>query len=272
MNMRTFTVELSVVPNEMAREEIRKQIVFLSQEIQNPRFSADNRCIQFDAPEESYARLAAEIKILATRIERALRNLERKSRFSFMPTGNPVHSEGFSLDGVDFLGNGQALMHGVPLALMRYLDRVFESFGQRWSAQPVQAPTLIPDTVLARCDYFRSFPQYVTFATHLREDVQLVNAFRARHETATQLDSESLADMARPDACLSPAMCYHVYHWHQNRTISPGPNAFGICGHCFRYESSNMSSLKRLWNFTMREVVFLGARENVLKAVTSRSR
>jgi hypothetical protein len=31
-----------------------------------------------------------------------------------------------------------------------------------------------------------------------------------------------------------------------------------------RYESSNLSDLRRLWDFTMREVVFLGARDDVL--------
>ena len=41
--------------------------------------------------------------------------------------------------------------------------------------------------------------------------------------------------------------------------------AYGVCGKCFRYESSNMADLRRLWDFTMREVVFLGGREEVLE-------
>jgi seryl-tRNA synthetase len=40
----------------------------------------------------------------------------------------------------------------------------------------------------------------------------------------------------------------------------------GICGKCFRYESSNIKDLRRLWDFTIREVVFMGAREEVLAA------
>lgn len=266
MSRRAFRIKLPVVPNEMAREEIRKQVVFLSRDIGKARFCEDNQTIEYEAAEDSGERLATEVRTMALRIERALRNLERKSRLSYKPDGSSPLSGNFSLDGCDLAGNGQVILHGVPLALMRYFDRVFEGFGTAWSAQPVQAPVLIPDSVLARCDYFRSFPQYVTFATHLQEDVQLLNSFRERHGSASQLDGEALRDMEHPDTCLSPAMCYHVYHWRQNQTISSGPQAYGICGPCFRYESENMSSLKRLWNFTMREVVFLGARENVLQA------
>jgi seryl-tRNA synthetase len=266
MSRRIFSVKLPVVPNEMAREEIRKQVVFLSRDIGKAHFSTDNQSVEFEAREESGEQLTVEVKTLALRIERALRNLERKSRLSYRPEGNPALGTGFYLDGCDLTGNGQVILHGAPLALFRYFDRVFEGFGSAWSAQPLQAPVLIPDSVLARCDYFRSFPQYVTFATHLQEDVQLLNAFRERHGTASELDDQALRDMERPDTCLSPAMCYHVYHWQQNRAISSEAQAYGICGPCFRYESGNMSSLKRLWNFTMREVVFLGARESVLQA------
>src|SRR5207244_4107792 len=71
--------------------------------------------------------------------------------------------------------------------------------------------------------------------------------------------------METPEACLSPATCYHVYHLHQNSTVPDTGLTYGVCGKCFRYESSNMRDLRRLWDFTMREVVFLGAREDVLE-------
>ena len=70
--------------------------------------------------------------------------------------------------------------------------------------------------------------------------------------------------MDRPEACLSPAVCYHVYHLHENQTLPAAGISYGICGKCFRYESSNISDLRRLWDFTMREVVFLGNRDTVL--------
>jgi seryl-tRNA synthetase len=157
-------------------------------------------------------------------------------------------------------------MEGLPLALFRYFDRAFEAFGTPWSAEPLMTPTLIPSRVLARCDYFRSFPQYVTFAAHLKEDVEIIDGFRARHQTAEDIDEAALADMDRPDACLSPAVCYHVYHLYEGRTVPPLATVYGICGKCFRFESSNLKDLRRLWDFTMREVVFMGGRSEVLEA------
>jgi seryl-tRNA synthetase len=162
------------------------------------------------------------------------------------------------------MGNGQVALAGLPLRLFNYFDRVFEDFGQPWQAVPVRTPTLIPTKTLSRCDYFRSFPQNVTFASHLREEGDVIDGFRARHQTTDDVDDRALADMERPEACLSPAVCYHVYRMHQDETLPEPGLVYGICGKCFRYESSNLSDLRRLWDFTMREVVFLGTREDVL--------
>jgi seryl-tRNA synthetase len=170
-----------------------------------------------------------------------------------------------SWDGVHFLGTGQVALSGVPLRLFRYFDRVFEGWGARWSAEAVQTPTLIPSDTLSRCDYFRSFPHNVTFAAHLREENRVIEHFRARHQSADNLDEAALADMVRPEACLSPATCYHLYHLHENETIPSQGLVYKVCGKCFRYEASNLQDLRRLWDFTMREVVFLGGREYVLK-------
>ncbi|MGH3183077.1 MAG: hypothetical protein ACRDOE_14405, partial [Streptosporangiaceae bacterium] len=199
-------------------------------------------------------------------IERALRNLQRKIVYSTPEVQNPQFAGPVAPAGIHFLGTGQVALEGLALRLFRYFDRVFEQFGAPWNATPLLTPTLIPGRVLARCDYFRSFPQYVTFACHLKEEVRVIDGFRARHQTAGEVDDSALSDMERPEACLSPAVCYHVYHLAENRTIPAFGTVYGICGKCFRFEASNLSDLRRLWDFTMREVVFLGGRKEVLEA------
>ena len=52
---------------------------------------------------------------------------------------------------------------------------------------------------------------------------------------------------------------------HEDETLPAGGLVYGIQGKCFRYESSNLSDLRRLWDFTMREIVFLGSRNYVLE-------
>jgi hypothetical protein len=263
--MRTISIRLASLPHEMAREEIQKQVAYLSREISNARFAHDGSVLEFDAPEGSAAGLAAEAEALAQRIQRGLRDLRRKVKFRSAATDDPRFRGDGSTAGIHPLGPGQVALEGLPLRLFGYFDRVFEAFGRPWDAQALLTPTLIPTRVLGRCDYLRATPQHVTFACHLPKDGRKIAQFRDRHFDREELDEQALGDMETPEACLSPAVCYHVYHLNQGRAIPAAGLAYGICGKCFRHESSTstMTDLRRLWDFTMREVVFLGRREDV---------
>src|SRR5207302_925995 len=152
---------------------------------------------------------------------------------------SPVFRGDGNLEGIVQLGRGHVALHGLPLALFCYFDRRLAELGAAWRSRPVLTPSLIPALVLARCDYFRSFPHNVTFACHLREDSERIDSFRSRHHDRQNLDDAALTDMATPEACLSPAVCYHVYQLYKDKTVPAAGLAFGVCGKCFRYESSN---------------------------------
>lgn len=271
--MNTLSVSLQVPATEMAQEEITKQVAFLASGISNVRFSADGASILFDnaaaLPESQIEDLVKRAAELGNRMNRALRNLERKLVFQSSAAKAPSFDRspflsGEPVPGIHFLGTGQVALFGLPLKVFRYFDRIFTEFGAHWKAEAFHTPTLIPSTTLSRCDYFRSFPQNVTFASHLREDAQLIESFRARHQDLDCVDHLALGDMATPEACLSPAVCYHCYGFHANQTLPDSGTVYTICGKCFRYESSNITDLRRLWDFTMREVVFVGGRDYVL--------
>ncbi len=264
--MNKFTVALSTPAHEMAQEEILKQVPFVSKEITETYFSADGLQLHFSAPIHRGAELTNLVQALAARTQRTLRSLQRKVAFRSSAMDNPRFFDNPLSKEVHFLGKGQVALEGLPLALFRYFDRVFEDFGSPFKAAPLLTPTLIPSKILARCDYFRSFPQSVTFATHLKEESEVIDAFRVRHQHADEVDNAAMADMDPPEACLSPAVCYHVYHLYEGQTIPPFGVVRGICGKCFRFESNNFSDLRRLWDFTLREVVFLGGRDEVLAA------
>ena len=263
MSERTrIQVKLAGPATEMAQEEIEKQVAFLSKTISNIKF-ADADTLEFDAEVEAAEQLAASARELAGTIQKTLRNLQRKVAFRSSTVDNPVFRGG-SAEGIDYEGAGLSVLTGLPLRLWEYFDRCFAEFGRPWNPIPMRAPTLIPTTVLARCDYFRSFPHNVTFACHLPEEPTCIEAFRTRHFARETLDDQALADMVTPEACLSPAVCYHAYYANRNRVLGNDPLVYTMIGKCFRYESSNTRDLWRLWDFTMREVVFLGHREAIL--------
>jgi seryl-tRNA synthetase len=262
--MQTLSVRLDAPAHEMAQEEIQKQVAYLAKDLGRIRFAEDGARLDLEVPADAPGDLGARVKALAYRVQRSLRSLRRKVVYRSSAMNHPTLRGGAPIAGVHALGNGQVALRGLPLRLFRYFERIFGAFGRPWDAEPLLTPTLIPTRALAKCDYFRSFPQNVTFACHLFEEAERVEAFRARHHDRHDLDERALQDMETPEACLSPAVCYHVYHLHEGQTVPAEGLAYAVGGKCFRYEASNLSDMRRLWDFTMREVVFLGSHQDVL--------
>ncbi len=261
----TVVVELPSPATEMAREEIPKQIAFLSRDIEAIRFERDGSALVFEAPADAAEGLRAEALRVATKMQRSLRSLARKLVYRSPKADSPTFRGGPLSEGIHMMDRGQVALSGLPLRLYRYFDRTLEELGAPFSPSPLLVPTLIPATTLARCDYFRSFPHVVTFASHLPEDMATVDAFRRRHEARETLDEGTLGDLVPPEVCLSPAVCYHTYALNKGRALPASGARYSVVGRCFRYESSKMTDLRRLWEFTMRELVLLGKREDVLR-------
>jgi seryl-tRNA synthetase len=264
--IQTVTIQLREPATDMTREEMLKQVAHLSGSLRNPRISQDGYRLKFDVAADEAENTRQHAEHLCALIQRALRNLQRKVVYRTRAMSRPV-IRGTTVpgEGVIMAGRGQVMLEGFPLQLFRYFDNALAAVERHWNTQELLTPTLIPADVLAKCDYFRSFPNTVTFACHLEPEASVINRFRARHENRTSIDDEALGDMATPEACLSPAVCYHVYHRNQGVTLPPEGVAYSVRGKCFRYESSNMRELTRLWDFTMRELVFLGTSDYVLE-------
>jgi seryl-tRNA synthetase len=149
--------------------------------------------------------------------------------------------------------------------LIDYFEGHFLRLADSFGAEPYRFPTLIPARYLERVNYFRAFPHSLTFVTHLREDLDAIDEF-AQHAACTEHGLNTpLASFAPIQTLLSPAVCYHLYFSLADRPLPGGRLAATAVGNCFRYEALNLASLERLWNFTMREVIFVGPKEFVLE-------
>ena len=153
--------------------------------------------------------------------------------------------------------------------LMARLIEVFEgqylALAAEFDAAPYRFPTLISAEKLGRVQYFRAFPHSLTFATHLREDLDLIDDFSKQteyEEAGLNTPSESFS---RIRALLSPAVCYHLYFALADKPLTEGTLTATSVGNCFRYESNNLTTLERMWDFTMREVIFVGPADFVLE-------
>lgn len=135
-------------------------------------------------------------------------------------------------------GAGQLGCAGRFLAACRFFDDEFHSMARRRRAQEHSYPALMPAATLRKLEFFSSFPQFATFASH--------------------------SASKNPEHVLSPAICYHTCNFLRNRRLPRTPYCITAAGNCFRFEGRALTKTpERLWNFTMREVVFFGTAAQV---------
>jgi seryl-tRNA synthetase len=152
---------------------------------------------------------------------------------------------------VSLEGAGLATLAGDAVDVVEALDRVITTIARgAYGARPRQYPTLIATEALDRAHYFSSFPHHATFALHVRDDLDAIDAVASRPETRAGV-------LAGPAHVLSPAVCFHAYVELRDRPLAEHL-ALTARGRCFRWESRNFETLERLWDFSLREIIFLG--------------
>lgn len=135
-------------------------------------------------------------------------------------------------------GADQVVLSGLALDVLLAVDRTVARWAAALGAVERRYPSLIELGTLERAGQVASFPQHVTLVG------PLASTAAARHAVA-------------------PAVCYHTYPEWEGTTIGDQPALITACGRCYRHEGGEHVPLERLWEFTMREVIVLGAREQV---------
>lgn len=162
-------------------------------------------------------------------------------------------------------GEGQITLGEPLLALMDVLDRwIRDQTVVEFGAREYRYPTIIPTAAMDRCGYFRSFPQLMMFVSRLHADVDQYRGFLDDLAAGGDLTAGLRAHSDNVDYCLPPTMCFHTYHQLADGPLPEPAMVVTARGKSFRFESRYRRSLERLWDFTIREVVFLGPREFVL--------
>ena len=160
---------------------------------------------------------------------------------------------------------GVAVLGPLLARLMDFFEIAFLDLARGFGARPYRFPTLISAELLDRVEYFRSFPHSITFAAHLRPDLDVIEGFSADARIERNALHVAPASFSPINTVLSPAVCFHYYGALSGSRLAEGVCATAV-GNCFRYESSNLISLERLWNFTMREIIFVGPKDFVLES------
>jgi seryl-tRNA synthetase len=165
-----------------------------------------------------------------------------------------------SLPGYRWDESGQSVLSGALLDLYRRIDNMFLRWAGDCQAPEFFFPTFISAHELGKLDYFRSFPQLVTFPAVLDASETNLKSFAE----GEPLDSQGCVHLTALDSVrnvLTPAACYHFYVLFQGQTLEE-PRYVTTRATCFRRENHYLP-LERQWNFSMREIVCIGSSDEV---------
>jgi seryl-tRNA synthetase len=155
-------------------------------------------------------------------------------------------------------GPGLVGLRGDTLDLFLGLQSRILELAKLEAAEEWRTPAGIPLEALARADYFASFPQWLTMASHFPADERTLERIATSPDAARAVRSAPNLVIA----ALPPAVCYHIYHRFADRVID-SPSVIGAQGTCWRHEGEQLRPLERGWAFTMREVVCIGSATDV---------
>lgn len=268
--MKTNCVELkTVVPGELA-DEFLKKLAYVSEAIESYRLVSGNQRVEFvlhQGFEEQAGAVGGRISEIADKLCHFYRPAKVKvlARQDSLPSTFDEDPHRGLLERGDLMEFGRGRYGFGPrlVNLLAVLDDRIKDMATHWRAVTHTFPSMIGADVLDRCKYIRNFPSGLSMVTHLREDLAVTQEFVRSATWDGHKLSCNPGSLSEVECLLSPSVCFHLYRWLSETSLKD-PLAVTALGKCFRYESSNLNGLERLWDFTMREVIFVGSSDYVL--------
>jgi hypothetical protein len=156
--------------------------------------------------------------------------------------------------------DGRARLGPAATRLLGRLDRNFACWGEAAGAEEYRFAPVVAVSDLARIDYFENFP-------HLASPVSALDLGPAGGSVLASgvLAGDAVDAAALTDArfVLPSAACYSAYFALQDSTIERGCAKVTTIATCFRREE-RYEGLRRLFGFTMREIICVGTQEAVI--------
>jgi len=251
------------VDTELAKE-IVKESVFVSDHLQS--LAINNKKVDIEISSDIESEVEAVEKKVRRYIsamvtghravpEHVLAESEQKTNSNIE---NNVFEQLSTLGWVYKIGNGHLSFSGPALNLFNYIDEcISTTYDEVFSPEDRHFPAMLPASVLAKSGYFDSHPNNVSFATHLKNDFDVIEEFRQKYGNESDMDNLSMDSVATPHVCLNPAACLPCYFTLKNTNMESNL-VMSWLGRVFRHESKNVEGLERLWEYNVRELVFVG--------------
>ena len=180
------------------------------------------------------------------------------------PYEEDVHGKLVERGWLHDYGKGQVAYSGPVLKLAKLIsDEASALYHNEFQFDDAHFPAFVDHDTLHKCGYIESHPTAVSFVANVVEDFDALEAYRAANSCSDYAVMPPLDHLNHGGMCLNPAACLPAYPSLSNKTIGPEGHTVSWLGRVFRYESRNVSGLDRLYEFNVREIVFVGAEEFV---------
>lgn len=152
---------------------------------------------------------------------------------------------------------GALAMRGPAALLAERIDRWFANWARDQGAGAWRFPSLLKSSDLERSGYLRDFPHQANLVCHLPGQAGEIREAAARAAAGETVDTPH-------GLALAPTVCYRLLIALADTTLEePLLLATANCP-CYRYEGPGATQLDRLREFSMREIVGVGAPDQVL--------
>ncbi|WP_370749224.1 hypothetical protein [Eubacterium sp.] len=133
------------------------------------------------------------------------------------------------------------------------LDAVFKGFLDGKKYNNFYVPAMIDGDVLQKCGYFESFPDQISAVACVKDDsIEEIMSGKELDTTRVELRNKYL----------TPSACLHIYPMLCGKKIVDN-EIITTKARVYRCEKSGFEELTRLWDFSVREIVFVGTEEFV---------
>lgn len=139
------------------------------------------------------------------------------------------------------------------------LDKVISSILKKiFKADEYWVPSIIDISELQRSNYLSGSFHHVNFISKVLHNYNNIREFKEQ----TIIDKVDKSFLTNCRQVLNPAVCLHCYGLLENENIEDKNCIYSLIGKSYRDESGNLNNEIRLKEFTMRELVFIGKKDN----------
>jgi seryl-tRNA synthetase len=279
MHMKDFSEVALDLPREVDREvagDIEKESVFVSPMIDRIIVNSDGKTARLLTKPGADLQVATEkaLRFLAVMV-RQVSGFEIKVFVDTKRKDTGPYQIGVN-DGLvergwmhDY-GKGQVAYSGPVLKLAQLInEKSGQLYHSAFNAVDGHYPAMIDADTLHKCGYFDSHPNAVTFVGNVIEDFDAIEEFRLANSCSESALMPAQEHIHHDGMCLNPAACFPCYPTLSGQKFVEG-QCYTWLGRVFRYESRNINGLDRLYEFNVRELVFVGD-EDYVRGIRAKS-